>query len=436
MKQNNKRYKNQYLLPTLLLFLTFNQIFDLSAQNIQYITVNNYQQPQLVIQLTSVAGTPYDECVITDCTFTECVSDQSGGGLYTRVNNNKKITVNGTNTFRSCSAFTGGGWYAIIFDRGKMLMQGYVTVTDCFSTQNGGDGGGGMSIVVTGAESLLTIEAEILFTNCRSSSQGGGMELYGNVASLIEITGKLTFNNCSCANGRGGGLDALRSPIFVIGFIQLLGEITCFNCSASTTGGTYNGCGGGVNFEFPADDTVYINKITCTDCKANEGGGLYFTCDNWNYLEIRTTYIFPQSMCFSGCEALTGSGGGICIEVHHTDVEFNPIDLESQILFDHCNAKLSGGGIYLQQGEAQYTNYNKMKFSECKATNGGGLFTLITGQGILTLSYCEFYQCQSNGGNGGGVYFEVNFAPVIQIKIQDTTIHDCEAITNSSSTYP
>ncbi|KAA6354881.1 MAG: hypothetical protein EZS28_049592, partial [Streblomastix strix] len=41
-----------------------------------------------------------------------------------------------------------------------------------------------------------------------------------------------------------------------------------------------------------------------------------------------------------------------------------------------------------------------------------------------------------NGGNGGGVYFEVNFAPVIQIKIQDTTIHDCEAITNSSSTYP
>ncbi|KAA6364283.1 MAG: hypothetical protein EZS28_040190, partial [Streblomastix strix] len=150
-------------------------------------TINNYRQPHLDIQLTSVAGTPYDECVITDCTFTECVSALYGGGLYTRVNNNKKITVNGTNTFKSCFASTGGGWHSIIFDGGKMLIQGYVTVTDCFSIQNSGDGGGGMLIGVTEAESLLTIEAEILFTNCRSSSSGGGMYLYGNVASLIEI---------------------------------------------------------------------------------------------------------------------------------------------------------------------------------------------------------------------------------------------------------
>ncbi|KAA6362072.1 MAG: hypothetical protein EZS28_042401, partial [Streblomastix strix] len=463
MKQRSKRNKNQYLLPTLVLFFMYNSIFEVVSIDTK--PYSNDGDCQRLYQISID-----NQYVFEDRTFNGCKNYDYysvGGVVDIRINSGGEFIINGTTSFIECEAETGGGLSAFVFPGGILSISGITTFTDCIGLHVGGgcfigvenratatvsgictfirctclypSGGGGMYSYVQGDQSLLIFDDLITFIDCQSSNSGGGATLWVSELGTFKVLGNVVFNNCSCPKGQGGGLYLVQSDFMTSesSDVQISGEMTFYNCSVLDQE-SHSGLGGGLCLQFVFNSTVEINKLTFTDCKANYGGGLYLNVSYEQYypVDCKLLYTFTGSASFYGCEAQTENGGGMYIYVHNIDFEFNPTETDDLVIFDKCTAKLSGGGIYLQQGTRGTSNYNKMKFNECEATNGGGLFSYITGQGILTLDQSEFYKCSCNGGNGGGVYFEVNFAPVIQIKIQDTTIHDCEAITNSSSTYP
>ncbi|KAA6334155.1 MAG: hypothetical protein EZS28_053095, partial [Streblomastix strix] len=166
----------------------------------------------------------------TDCKTLE-ISSGGGGAIYALIiGENSLLTLEDQIMFLKCLGYQGGGLLLPINNNGSFTMTGNCSFTDCNSTLLGGgcvisasianydiqllgsmrfDGcnslksGGGLYIQSKYA-GQITIN-EMSFSNCNSTQYGGGIysQLYFGVQ--ITIIGKVTFDNCNCLEGYGGG---------------------------------------------------------------------------------------------------------------------------------------------------------------------------------------------------------------------------------------
>ncbi|KAA6356735.1 MAG: hypothetical protein EZS28_047738, partial [Streblomastix strix] len=78
--------------------------------------------------------------------------------------------------------------------------------------------------------------------------------------------------------------------------------------------------------------------------------------------------------------------------------------------FTQCtNSNGNGGAMHLEIGSGGEVQLSEVKMSECQGTNGGGIYSTISGSGKLTIKDgCQFSSCSSSNGNGGAIYAVLN----------------------------
>ncbi|KAA6375986.1 MAG: hypothetical protein EZS28_028488, partial [Streblomastix strix] len=135
---------------------------------------------------------------ISDTNFTECKgSTVEGGALYLVINEGKTVTLKNSQ-FSKCEAGSGGAIVAQISSGGKLNIDGKCSFTECKATTSGG----AISTTVSGQNSLLTLDAGIIFEGCTSRQNGGGA--YIQCSNLATFTlNAVEFNNCQGNDGAG-----------------------------------------------------------------------------------------------------------------------------------------------------------------------------------------------------------------------------------------
>ncbi|KAA6390517.1 MAG: hypothetical protein EZS28_013955 [Streblomastix strix] len=108
--------------------------------------------------------------------------------------------------------------------------------------------------------------------------------------------------------------------------------------------------------------------------------------------------------------------------------------------FTTCKAQDTiGGAIY-----AEISNQNaqiiltRTQFLQCYAQSGGGLSVIIDQGQFIIENSCIFKDCNTNAGNGGGIYLNLKYGLSEQTSfvIRDALIHNCQAIASASTTPP
>ncbi|KAA6394252.1 MAG: hypothetical protein EZS28_010220, partial [Streblomastix strix] len=115
--------------------------------------------------------------------------------------------------------------------------------------------------------------------------------------------------------------------------------------------------------------------------------------------------------------------------------------IEDGVIFEDCSSFQQGGeggAIYSYSESNGQQVLNKIRIENCESKSGGGLFADIRNGGSLILNeQCEIINCSGSGGNGGGIYANINFTSQQCIfKINDAIIQYCKANLNSSLVYP
>ncbi|KAA6361251.1 MAG: hypothetical protein EZS28_043222, partial [Streblomastix strix] len=149
---------------------------------------------------------------------------------------------------------------------------------------------------------------------------------------------------------------------------------------------TQFGQGRGAYIELSNDEIIEVNEILFNECKGINGGG------------IQINSLSAQKQTFNGTQ------------------------------FTNCVADENGGGLYcvINSGEIEL---NEVIISGCFALEGGGIYSQIDGTGKLTIKdSCSFTSCSSTGGNGGGIYIDIDFSTQSQISVQSTRFEYCQAL--------
>ncbi|KAA6394043.1 MAG: hypothetical protein EZS28_010429 [Streblomastix strix] len=113
-------------------------------------------------------------------------------------------------------------------------------------------------------------------------------------------------------------------------------------------------------------------------------------------------------------------------EVHFTSCEFK--NLNSTVT--------NGSAIYAVIRNAGALLQVSCSFEQCIARYGGAIYVDINPGKLIIDQGTIFTQCKATQGNGGGIYAQFNFASACVFKIDDTTISECNAVANTSLTYP
>ncbi|KAA6311680.1 MAG: hypothetical protein EZS28_056077 [Streblomastix strix] len=128
--------------------------------------------------------------------------------------------------------------------------------------------GGGLYIWAS-QKLILVMLNKIIFQNCTGTFGGGMYMALSDISINIQITGELSFDNCSCTY-YGGGMYITLSDIDTD--VQITGELSFDNYSSAILGG-------GIYVSSSGSQLSFENKIQFIDCSSqNSGGGLYVDC--------------------------------------------------------------------------------------------------------------------------------------------------------------
>ncbi|KAA6377792.1 MAG: hypothetical protein EZS28_026681 [Streblomastix strix] len=348
---------------------------------------------------------------IISCSFNKCKATNYGGAIYLYIYSSAQAILRNL-SFNQCGAQRGGALFANLTSAGKITISGSCSFKDCNSSY-----GGGIGSYVDGYNSQVIIEDQLTFERC-SSSWGGGMLWEGKNQGKLTMTGFCQFKDCT--GFYGGGYE-----IYVNGQrgdIQLLGNIQFEGCKSE-------GYGGGLYIDSRQASQIIINQVSFSNCNAKlEGGGFYSSQNNQTQMTIQGKITFEN--CHSD-----GVGGGCRINALGVNSKVNIIGEQE---YNQCEAQIQAGGLSVVIRDNAIVELNNASFKNCSCNyEGGGLFVYIrTGQFTLDKS-CQFYQCKSFQGYGGGIYIDVDFITQCSFIIKDVFIHECQALnsTNSSLSY-
>ncbi|KAA6400515.1 MAG: hypothetical protein EZS28_003959 [Streblomastix strix] len=308
------------------------------------------------------------------CSFTDCKAlGSQGGAIYVIIDGtNSQLTFEDSISFERCSSDYGGGMFLNFQIYGQIVMAGSWLFKDCTSTLLGG----GCYIYATGSTTDIQLLGNMQFQGC-NSSEGGGLvikcQLYGQITinqmsftncnsnagggfitqlqsgTQMTITGKISFDNCRCQTGYGGGQYLLIEDSTIQ--INITGELEFKQCSAQF--------GGGLIAQVSSNAIFEINKASFKNCSSNRGGGIFI------YIRTGGQLILDNSCYFYQCQS-RGNGGGIYINISFTN---KSSFLFKDVLIHECksitNNSLSypesgfGGGIFIS-GSGNYYSSTKL----------------------------------------------------------------------------
>ncbi|KAA6395659.1 MAG: hypothetical protein EZS28_008815 [Streblomastix strix] len=402
-----------------------------------------------------------------ECSFIKCTTIigalSYGGGLYADLQGeNSQFQLNGDITFDSCESAGSGGGICFLSEGEniEIRINGSIQFVDCIGTH-----GGGMYIDQT-YKIILVLSSSCTFLNC-SGSYGGGMYIYSyNIDTDIQITGQLSFNNCSCKYSGGGlYLEIQRSSIsfenimqfkdcsslgaaggiIVLSFdsnIQITGLLSFDNCSTTNSGGggyfstnnkgrivthniTCNDCkaissGGGIYIYLydNANATIELNKMILIDCKSEYGGGLSIQSD------FNSILTLSGQASFTGCESLE-YGGGIFLNIFRDNVE---IHLSALMDFVDCVGQM-GGGMHINclGYDSNIQIAGLLSFDNCSCQDlGGGLYIYSQRSSISFENIILFKDCSSLN-SGGGIDASFHDGGIIEF-IGELNFNNCSAL--------
>ncbi|KAA6381284.1 MAG: hypothetical protein EZS28_023188, partial [Streblomastix strix] len=334
----------------------------------------------------------YGVAIISDSTFTGCISDY-GGAIYMLLIQGGQVTIYNT-SIQDCIAINGGGIFFLLFTGSQVTIVGSCLFSECRAEY-----GGGIYAQIYGNASQVFFQDIFTLQRCSSNISGGGAYIYSVDTQIVY--GKIEFDQCSAKFGGGLFLSGNNTKLVInetyfqfcsaelrAGGIRLFTEeqynsIVVMNtiinyCNAQTGGGIY--CDA-----FNSDLT--FNNITVNYCFTlnGSGGGMY--CDIYRSSRI----ILDQQSKFLECRSESGNGGGIYIDIDFaTQCYFIIQDAtiqDSQAIADPTIEKPPtgfGGGIFLTgsgdyQPKSQRLNFAGMMIYNNSADNGGmSLFVSIS----------------------------------------------------------
>ncbi|KAA6394747.1 MAG: hypothetical protein EZS28_009723, partial [Streblomastix strix] len=345
-----------------------------------------------------------------DCQFQNCsVNSGSGGGIYASVTNEgSQIRCLGELMFVNCSSsFIGGGAFIGSVDKASIELN-KVTCVDCKSGQ-----GAGLNIQPD-SNTHFSISGKASFTRCESTGSGGGIcfSIQGNTE--IQLTGEMEFIDCigqrgggisigsiyklilvisntcifkNCTGSQGGGMYMPLSDIETD--IQITGELSFDNCSCTDQGG-------GIYLSTSRSQLSFGNMLVFKDCSSTYGGGLYVSCSNEGMIQ------FIEELNFENCSS-NQQGGAIYANIQSGGI----FTIDGQCKFTECTTQNNGGGIFAQI-DGQNTTLvigNGLIFDTCSCYGyGGGVNALIISSAQLIIQGdCQFINCSTSGSIGGGM---------------------------------
>ncbi|KAA6378369.1 MAG: hypothetical protein EZS28_026105 [Streblomastix strix] len=255
------------------------------------------------------------------------------------------------------------------------------------------EGYGGNAIRMQEGQKVTATISDCQFIDIQvDSDQIGfsGSAIYASITQqgILTISGECSFTNYQNPNGNAGAIYLYCSDTG--SQIQIVGNLFFENCQALS--------GGGINFQ------SYSGLTSLTG-----------------------------SASFINCQALFGIGGAIYAIPLGPYLEFNPT---GQIIIQNCTAKQGGGAMYISLNQDGQFKGNKMIIRNCSSVKGGAIYTDIAHGGFLSLDQsCEFFNCTSNGGNGGAIWVSLDNSYYLDsyFEINDAYFHDCRALINESS---
>ncbi|KAA6381389.1 MAG: hypothetical protein EZS28_023084, partial [Streblomastix strix] len=312
----------------------------------------------------------------------------TGGALYLRASNQAQAILSGTNFYNCSSIFSGGGLFIVLYESVQLTISGTCLFYNCSNTNS--SGGGCFIQTSLNSNCTINITGELQFDQCKAN-EAGGMFLVDFGKGNTEIN-NLTFKDCNVKNSAGGGL---QITIMSDAQVTITGKCTFLNCQCIGTS-LITGGGGGLNLRVNGSGSIinFTGKFEFDQCKANYGGGIYISTQNSSINIINSQFL-------------------------------------------NCRAITSGGGIYSDIQSNESVELRNVTFDNCSAVNGGASYSSISAGGKLIFKdSCKFSQCKATSGNGGAIYIDIDFDSEFEFIINDATIRECEAKTNTSSSSP
>ena len=217
-----------------------------------------------------------------------------GGGVY--IAPGGQLTMTGGNII-GCSAAAGGG---VCIDPGQTGEQSQFSMSGgsiigCVASNSGG------GVFSCTKESVFNMSGTALIHDCRCSSSGGGVHIYGT----FQMSGQAVIHSCTAESETksiyGGGVYISSSSSFVMS-----GEAKIEGCQAISNSSKSSN-GGGVyltnNTKFTLSGSAVIQNCTAKN-SANPGG----TYGGGVMAAVVKEITLADSASIAGCTAANGSG--------------------------------------------------------------------------------------------------------------------------------
>ncbi len=358
---------------------------------------------------------PNGTAEINECTFTNCMATDNGGGIFSKVAT-LTIQKNGNTQTRitGCSATNGGGIYANSIDATSATLQ------NCSATSNGG----GIYSVNGGAfNGTSSNPGSIEFCKTSDNGYGGGIYLYSGefvVGSDVTIKGYDTGSETLNAK-QGGGIYVNTCTLTMAGSIE--------NCKANDGGGIYINKEGNVELS----GTISNCKVTAN------GGGLYINADGTKGSTLEMTDGSIRSCeAISSNERSNGKGGAIFV----TGAKAN-VSISGGAISNNTANGYGGGGICVENG-AQVTisggtisnNYIYGTVEKCGGAIGIKQGTVTISGGTISGNYVTGSGTgTTNIIQGGAIFVDSNSSAILNINGGTITGNYAEATIASGYAY-
>ncbi|KAA6397407.1 MAG: hypothetical protein EZS28_007063, partial [Streblomastix strix] len=219
--------------------------------------------------------------------------------------------------------------------------------------------------------------------------------------------------------------------------------------------------GGGMYIEIDGQSEITLENTTFIECESKNqtsgvissgyGGGIFIQISNWintsnginlgevEYIQCRSEssgdglFVIMnelRELCRLGNpqgqfvrskgyieglinnSLLMGYIGDINSFNNATDVQLIQSIYSLEFLWRDVNKECqygNGGCIKSIINSGQMT-INNTEIIKCSGANGGGIYGIVTGGGIISISNSSFYECSNQFGNGGAVYIELSYS--------------------------
>ncbi|KAA6372977.1 MAG: hypothetical protein EZS28_031496 [Streblomastix strix] len=216
-----------------------------------------------------------------------------------------------------------------------------------------------------------------------------------------------TFSNISRS---GTGFGAAINALLQTGSQLLIKDSQFIQCKGS------NISGGAIYLFIYQEGQVIISNSSFNQCEALDGGGI-------GALIVSSGKMIIDGQCnFTDCKAIfsEGSGGGICASIFDLNSQ---LTLKDGVKFERCTSS-RGGGIYAELKQGSILKINYSQYNQCQgSSSGGGIYGYVQlGGKIIIDGQCNFTECKSTSGNGGGICQNIYDGT---LNIEDATFDSC-----------